>query len=513
MGAGLFPPKFDCPHAAAIDAQKILNTLLPKKIDDPDTLFAQPCCSCEDNSTPKKPWLCITCGEVHCLGEDHMDAHCTEKSHPISLNIADKMFWCVECKSYVVHSSLLEVKRRLYKGPPAFTRQELVEGLKEKRFQRIAVLTGAGISVAAGIPDFRTPGTGLYSRLSDLGLPFAEAVFQLDFYRSNPFPFYEVARSFLVAPSELEDADQAPSSSASSLSQSKPHIQPVYAHHFIKELDDRNQLLLNFTQNIDGLELLAGLSEDKLIQAHGHMRTAHCIDCQKEYTMKDFIGHLKRQRKPEHRQDVFLCKTCVPEGYVPKASNHPEGQAGNTRVPLHNDESEKQQVDKKDKALTEYKGLVKPDIVFFGENLPESFKVHKDDMEKADLVIVMGTSLQVFPFASLISIAPNDIPVVMINRENPGVDRDRFLFLSGDIQLVLQELMDEVNGKKSVKELEKAKKLVPSPTSAFTTAKSKIGAKGKASMKGITNALSNVSLNDSTLAAGAKQVAVKVSNR
>ena len=61
----------------------------------------------------------------------------------------------------------------------------------------------------------------------------------------------------------------------------------MYAHHFIKELDDRNQLLLNFTQNIDGLELLAGLSEDKLIQAHGHMRTAHCIDCQKECSFEE----------------------------------------------------------------------------------------------------------------------------------------------------------------------------------------------------------------------------------
>jgi NAD-dependent SIR2 family protein deacetylase len=44
-----------------------------------------------------------------------------------------------------------------------FTYNKLVEGLRNKKFTRICVLAGAGMSVAAGIPDFRTPGTGLYS--------------------------------------------------------------------------------------------------------------------------------------------------------------------------------------------------------------------------------------------------------------------------------------------------------------------------------------------------------------
>ena len=50
----------------------------------------------------------------------------------------------------------------------------------------MVVLAGAGLSVAAGIPDYRTPGTGLYDNLEQHGLPYPEAIFELDFYRRNP---------------------------------------------------------------------------------------------------------------------------------------------------------------------------------------------------------------------------------------------------------------------------------------------------------------------------------------
>lgn len=47
----------------------------------------------------------------------------------------------------------------------------------------VVVMAGAGISTSAGIPDFRSPGTGLYSQLEKYNLPFPEAVFHLDFFR------------------------------------------------------------------------------------------------------------------------------------------------------------------------------------------------------------------------------------------------------------------------------------------------------------------------------------------
>lgn len=64
---------------------------------------------------------------------------------------------------------------------------------------------------------------------------------------------------------------------------------------------------------------------------------------------------------------------------------------------------------------------MKPDIVFFGENLPSRFfeKVN-EDFKKCDLLIIMGTSLQVQPFASLIGKVPKTTPRILINREQVG---------------------------------------------------------------------------------------------
>lgn len=60
--------------------------------------------------------------------------------------------------------------------------------------KNVVVLVGAGCSTAAGIPDFRTPGTGLYDNLQKYRLPTPESLFALDQLRHNPAPFYEVAK-------------------------------------------------------------------------------------------------------------------------------------------------------------------------------------------------------------------------------------------------------------------------------------------------------------------------------
>lgn len=66
------------------------------------------------------------------------------------------------------------------------------------------------------------------------------------------------------------------------------------------------------------------------------------------------------------------------------------------------------------------KGLVKPDIVFFGEQLPEAFFVNRSKPQEADLALVMGTSLSVQPFASLPGLVEEGVPRVLINMEQVG---------------------------------------------------------------------------------------------
>jgi hypothetical protein len=59
--------------------------------------------------------------------------------------------------------------------------------------ENIIIMAGAGISVSAGIPDFRSPGTGLYDNLQKYNLPEPEAIFEINYFKDNPRPFYMLA--------------------------------------------------------------------------------------------------------------------------------------------------------------------------------------------------------------------------------------------------------------------------------------------------------------------------------
>ncbi|KAF9884714.1 Sir2 histone deacetylase Hst2 [Aspergillus nanangensis] len=218
--------------------------------------------------------------------------------------------------------------------------------IKENNVRNIVVMVGAGISTSAGIPDFRSPDTGIYANLAFLDLPDPEAVFDISFFRENPRPFYALARE--LAPGKYR---------------------PTIAHSFIKLLYDNGLLLKHFSQNIDCLERLAGLPGEMIVEAHGSFANQHCIDCKAEY--------------PE-----ALMKDAIANGEVPYCS--------------------------------QCRGLVKPDIVFFGEALPEDFFDNRTLPENADLCIVMGTSLSVQPFASLPAFCRDGVPRVLINMERVG---------------------------------------------------------------------------------------------
>ena len=75
-----------------------------------------------------------------------------------------------------------ELKTRDVKG--------IAEYIRSGECKNVVVMCGAGVSVAAGIPDFRTPGTGLYDNLAEYDLPYPQAVFEIGFFESDPEPFY-----------------------------------------------------------------------------------------------------------------------------------------------------------------------------------------------------------------------------------------------------------------------------------------------------------------------------------
>lgn len=227
----------------------------------------------------------------------------------------------------------------------------VAELIASGKCQNIIVMAGAGISVSAGIPDFRTPGTGLYDNLQKYNLPHPTAVFELDYFRHNPRPFYLLAKELYPG--------QYP---------------PTPTHHFVNLLHKKGLLLRCFTQNIDSLEAAAGLPPDRIVAAHGNFDSAHCLE--------------------GHEADVAEVRRHVDQGEP--MSCHRCG------------------------------ALVKPDIVFFGENLPARFNhLVAEDFPSCDLLIVAGTSLAVHPFAGLINYPSDDTPRLLVNREVVGELDDR----------------------------------------------------------------------------------------
>ncbi|KAI4622090.1 hypothetical protein J4E83_004829 [Alternaria metachromatica] len=230
----------------------------------------------------------------------------------------------------------------------ARTLEALAQYIKDGRAKKIVVMTGAGISTSAGIPDFRSPETGLYANLARLNLPYPEAVFDIDFFRKTPEPFYSLAQELYPG-----------------------KFRPTITHSFISLLYQKGLLLKLFTQNIDCLEREAGVPGDKIIEAHGSFATQCCIDCKKSY--------------PKERMNEAIQNKSVPRC-----------------------------VD----SLCD--GLVKPEIVFFGEQLPSAFFDNRGLPAQADLCIVMGTSLSVAPFSSLPQLCEDDTPRLLINSERVG---------------------------------------------------------------------------------------------
>lgn len=277
--------------------------------------------------------------------------------------------------------------------------ESIANKISNGQASRIVVLSGAGISTAAGVPDFRSPLTGLYDKLQRLKLPYPEALFSIQYFRHSPELFYALAGA-----------------------RHPRHLKPTVSHSFLALLAKKGLLHKHFTQNVDCLDRAAGVPQDKTFLVHGSWASQHCSRCQKPYP------------------DEEMSKA-VESGSVPRC------QSDDCDAP------------------------VKPDIVFYGESIHKDFTVEEQKVKEADLLIVIGTSLKVYPFAGLAELAEEGVPRVLINAVKAGQigSRPDDVFFLGDCDEQVRKLADALGWRDELEAL--WKEVAPSAEDARETQK------------------------------------------
>ncbi|KAI8384066.1 DHS-like NAD/FAD-binding domain-containing protein [Blakeslea trispora] len=260
----------------------------------------------------------------------------------------------------------------------------------------IMIVTGAGVSVSCGIPDFRSE-KGIYSRLQEYELDDPQQMFDIEYFREMPEIFYTFAKELYPA-----------------------NYEPSPGHMFVKLIEEKGKLLRNYTQNIDTLEHKANIK--RVVNCHGSFATASCVTCGYKVDGKEIEEYIMAQK-------VAPCPKC---------------QALKESLPnSHTNGSD----DDDDNVIPRPRGvsIMKPDITFFGERLPAEFDdLLVVDTDQVDLLIVMGSSLKVSPVSEIMSQIPHSIPQILINR-TPITHMTFDIQLLGDSDVIVPELCRMLN--------------------------------------------------------------------
>jgi NAD-dependent deacetylase len=218
----------------------------------------------------------------------------------------------------------------------------------------VVALTGAGISVPSGIPDFRTPGKGIWENVDPI------EVAHIDAWRANPERFWSFYGHRF---------------------QTLGDKQPNPAHVALAELERRGLLDAVITQNIDMLHRRAGTQE--LVEVHGSIATCSCLSCGERVESAVVLAQLGEAAVP-------LCGCGRPR---------------------------------------------KPDVVLFGEFLPEAALERATQLaEGADLLLCIGSSLEVYPVAQLPGITlRHGGDIAIVTRGPTPYDGRAAVRLDGDV--------------------------------------------------------------------------------
>ncbi len=230
--------------------------------------------------------------------------------------------------------------------------------------ERPVALTGAGISVPSGIPDFRTPGTGLWENVDPMEVAHVGA------FRRDPDRFWQFyGERFATLIDRLPNA----------------------AHEALAELERRGLLRGVVTQNVDRLHRRAGSSN--VVEVHGSIEWSVCPECGARVELERVMEIIATAPgAPE-------CEACV--------------------APL------------------------KPDVVLFGELLPEGAMAEAYALaSEADLMVCVGSSLEVHPVASLpgVTLAAGG-RIALVTQGKTPYDSAAALKLSGDVVSELEAVL------------------------------------------------------------------------
>lgn len=227
----------------------------------------------------------------------------------------------------------------------------------------IVALTGAGISVPSGIPDFRSA-NGLYTTSKGYSYSAEELLSHTCFVNATE-EFYEFYKNNMIYKNAMFNK----------------------AHLYLKTLEDSGKLKAVITQNIDGLHTLAG--SKNVLEFHGSIYRNTCMGCGKKYDL-DYI--LKSKGIPR-------CSDC-----------------GN---------------------------IIKPDVVLYEEGLDEKTVTKSvQAVCSADMLLVIGTSLKVYPAAGLVDYYRGN-RLVLINKDVTGYDKRADLVINEDIIKVVEKLTEK----------------------------------------------------------------------
>ncbi len=239
------------------------------------------------------------------------------------------------------------------------------ELLREAR--HAIVLTGAGLSTPSGIPDFRSEGTGLWSRDEPL------EVASLITFRTHPERFFEWFRPLV---GQMISAEPNP------------------AHYALANLENQGRLQAVITQNVDLLHHKAG--SKRILELHGTLRTMSCTQCYQQYGYENFL------------------QAFIENGLIP-------------HCPACN-------------------AILKPDVILFGEQLPQkTMSEAQKEIQKCDLVMVIGSSLEVLPVAGLpMQAIDHGAHLIIINHAPTYLNVRADIVLPEDVAKIIPAIADKV---------------------------------------------------------------------